>query len=90
MQRSGEAISVTEVSREARKIFELLRKGRQERFVVLKNNTPTAVMLSVKTFEKLLDELEYLRLESVARKRLRSLGRVKTLSHRAMMRRFAS
>ena len=79
---------MTEVSREARKIFEQLRNGRQERFVVLKNNTPAAVMLSIKTFEKLLDELEDLRLERMARQRLRSLGRVKTLSHRAMMRRF--
>ena len=89
MQRSGEAISVTEVSREARRIFEQLRKGRQERFVVLKNNTPAAVMLSIKTFERMLDELDDLRLQSVARRRLRSLSRVKTLSHRAMMRRFA-
>jgi len=90
MQRSGEAISVTEVSREARRIFEQLRKERQERFVVLKNNTPAAVMLSIRTFEKLLDELQDLRLERVARRRLRSLRRVKTLTHRAMMRRFAS
>ena len=80
---------MTRVSRDARVIFERLLKGKQDRFLVLKNNAPAAVMLSVKTFEALLDELEDLRLESVARKRLRSLGGVKTLSHRAMMRRFA-
>jgi antitoxin StbD len=89
MQRSLDAVSVTKLSREARDIFERLRKGRQDRLVVMRNNAPAAVLLSVKTFQALLDELEDLRLESVARKRLRSLGRVKTFSHRVMMRGFA-
>ena len=88
MHRAGEAVSVTKVSREARDIFEKLRKGQRDRFVVLKNNSPAAVMLSVRAFEALLDEMDDLRMESVARRRLRSLGRVKTISHHAMMRRF--
>ena len=74
LERASQAVSVTQVSREARAIFEKLRRGRQHRFVVLKNNVPAAVMLSVKSFEALLDELEDLRLESLARRRLRSLA----------------
>ena len=80
---------MTKVSREARDIFEKLRKGHRDRFVVLKNNAPAAVMLSVRAFEALLDEMDDLRMESVARRRLRSLSGAKTISHRAMMRRFA-
>jgi antitoxin StbD len=89
MHRASEAVSVTKVSREARDIFEKLCKDQLDRYVVLKNNTPTAVMLSIRAFEALLDEMDDLRMEGVARRRLRSLGRVKTVSHRAMMRRFA-
>jgi len=89
MQRAVEALSVTRVSREARAIFEKLRDGQRDFFVVLKNNSPAAVMLSVRAFEALLDEMDDLRMESVVRRRLRSLGRVKTISHHAMMRRFA-
>jgi antitoxin StbD len=88
LKRAVEAVSVTQVSREACAIFEKLRKGQRDWFVVLQNNTPAAVMLSVRAFEALLDELDDLRTESVARRR-RALGRVKTVSHRAMMRRFA-
>ena len=89
MQRAVEAVSVTQVSREACAIFEKLRKGQRDRFVVLQNNTPIAVMLSVRAFEALLDEMDDLGVESVARRRLPSLDRNKTMRHPAMMRRFA-
>jgi antitoxin StbD len=89
MQKATEAVSVTDVSREARDIFEKLRSGQRDWFVVRKNSTPTAVILSIRAFEALLDEMDDLRMESVARRRLRSLGHVKTINHSAMMRRFA-
>jgi len=57
--------------------------------VVLKNKAPAAVILSVRAFKALLDEMDDPRMETVARKRLRSLSSVKTANHRAMMRRFA-
>jgi len=58
--------------------------------VVFQNNAPAAVILSVRAFEALLDEMDELREESVARRRLLSLGYVKTARHQAMMRRFAT
>jgi antitoxin StbD len=88
MDSSRQTVSVTKLLRDARDIFEGLRQGRRAPIVVLRNNAPVPVLLSVKTFEALLNELDNLRLESAARKRLRSLGGVKSISHRAMMRRF--
>jgi antitoxin StbD len=90
LDSAEQAVSVTQVSRGAKGIFERLRKGQAERLVVMKNNAPAAVMLSVKAFEALMEEVEDLRLEAVARRRLRTLDRSKTLSHREMMRRFGS
>jgi len=65
-----------------------LSSGEQDRFVVLKNNSPAAVLLSVEAFEALTDELEDLRIDPLARRRMRTLDPAKTLSHRQMMRRF--
>jgi len=66
-----------------------LRSSQRDWFVVRKNRTPIAVILSVRAFEALLDEMDDLRIESVARRRLHSLGRTETIGHRAMMCRFA-
>jgi antitoxin StbD len=89
MQKATEAISVTDVSREARDIFEKLRSGQRDWFVVRKNSTPIAVILSVRAFAALFDEIDDLRMESVARRRLHLLGRTQTIGHRAMTCRFA-
>jgi antitoxin StbD len=89
LKRTVEAVPITQASRKTRALFEKLRTGQRDRFVVFQNNTPAAVILSVRAFEALLDEMDELREENVARRRLRSLGHVRTARHQAMMRRFA-
>lgn len=89
LERADQAISVTQVARSAKEILRRLSSGKQERLLVLKNNAPAAVLLSVPAFEALMDELEDLRIEAVARRRLRDLKPTKTLSHAQMMRRYA-
>ena len=49
---------------------------------------PAGVVLSVRAFEALLDEIDDLRVEALARRRLKTLDRAKTISHADMMRRF--
>lgn len=90
LERANQAVSVTKVSRSAREIFEKLRRGEQNRLLVLKNNAPAAVLLSVEAFEALMDELDDLRVSAVARDRLGTLNRVKTLTHKEMMKRFGA
>ena len=80
-------VSVTKVARSGKQIFETLRKSEQDRLVVLKHNEPAAVMLSIPAFEALMDELDDLRIEAVARRRLRTLNPAKTLTYRKMMNR---
>ncbi len=88
MEKASQAVSITQVSRSAKEILEKLTRGGQDRFVVLKNNAPAAVLLSVPAFEALMDELDDLRVEATARARRRTLRRGRTLSHKQMMRRF--
>ena len=89
LERSDQAISVTEVSRSAKTIFDRLCSGKQEKYVVMRNNAPAAVMMPVGIYEALMDELDELRVELTARGRLRTFDRARAVSHEEMLRRFA-
>jgi antitoxin StbD len=88
LERASQAVSITRLSRSAKEIFEKLSTGEETRFLVLRNNAPAGVVLGVKTFEALMDELEDLRADSLARERLKSLQPSQTIPHEEMMRRF--
>ena len=89
LDRSDQAVSVTEVSRSAKTIFDRLCSGKQEKYVVMRNNAPAAVMVPVSVYEALMDELDELRIELTARDMLRTFDRTKAIGHEEMLRRFA-
>jgi len=88
LERSEQAVSVTEVSRSAKTIFDRLSSGRQDKYVVMRNNAPAAVMVPVGVYEALMDELDDLRVEMIARDRLTSFDKSKAVSHEEMLKRF--
>jgi antitoxin StbD len=90
MERSDQAVSVTEISRSAKAIFDKLAKGKQDKCIVMKNNMPVAVMLPVDSYEAIMDELEDLRIEAVVRERIRTFDPTKAITHEDMMMRFAN
>jgi antitoxin StbD len=89
LERSEQAVSVTEVSRSAKVIFDRLCSGKQEKYVVMRNNAPAAVMMPVSIYEALMDELDELRVELTARDRLQTFDRAKAVSHEEMLRHFS-
>lgn len=88
LERSEQAVSVTEVSRSAKTIFDRLSSGKQDKYVVMRNNAPAAVMMPVGVYEALMDELDDLRIEMTARDRLANFDRSKAVSHEEMLERF--
>ena len=88
LERSEQAVSVTEVSRSAKTIFDRLCSGKQDKYVVMRNNAPAAVMMPVAVYEALMDELDGLRIEMTARDRLATFDRSKAVSHEEMLERF--
>jgi len=90
LERSNQAVSVTEVSRSAKLIFDRLSSGKQEKYVVMRNNVPAAVMMPVSIYEALMDELDDLHIQLTARDRLQSFDRTKSISHEDMLKRFTS
>jgi antitoxin StbD len=89
LERSDQAVSVTEVSRSAKTIFDRLSSGEQKKYVVMRNNAPAAVMMPVSVYEALMDELDELHVELMARDRVLSFDREKAISHEEMMQRFS-
>ena len=90
LERVDQAISVTEVSRSAKEIFTKLENGKQDKFVVMRNNAPTAVMLPVGAYEALIDELEDLRIERIAMRRMSAFDRSKAITHDDIVKKFGS
>ncbi len=70
LSRTDQAISVTDIARSTKKYFDKLISGEQDRYVVMRNNAPAAVLLPVADYEALLDEIEDLRIERMAIERL--------------------
>lgn len=89
LERSDQAVSVTEVSRSAKLIFDRLCNGEQEKYVVMRNNAPAAVMMPVSVYEAMMDEMDDLHIQLTARNRLQSFDRSKAISHEEMLRRFS-
>lgn len=90
LERSDQAVSVTEVSRSAKVIFDRLCSGKQEKYVVMRNNAPAAVMMPVSVYEAMMDELDDLHIQLTARDRLQSFDRSRAISHEEMQRRFSA
>lgn len=59
--RTNETISVTDIQRRAKEVFERVERGEQEKFVVLRNNEIAGVLLRADRYEALMDELADLR-----------------------------
>jgi len=89
LERSDQSLSLTDLLRSAKDVFERLESGEQDKYVVMRNNAPAAVMMPVAAYEALIDELEDLRIEAVARERLQTFDRKKAISHAEMTKRFA-
>ncbi len=88
VRRSDETISITEVVRSTKNVINKLVSGERNRYVIMKNNSPAAVLLNIHAYESLLDELEDLRIEDVVRNRLQDFDSSQMISHEDMMKKF--
>jgi antitoxin StbD len=61
-----------------------------ERLVIFKDNEPAAVIINVDAYQELLDELDDLRVDAVARERLSTFDKTKAISLSDMQARYAS
>ena len=90
LDRADQAISSTDLQKNARLLLDRIADGRQDRYVVIRDNRPTAVMLPTVRYEALMAELQDLRIDAIARDRVSSIGHVKLVSHADMVARMGS
>lgn len=77
----GRFISVSDLSRGmASKIIQQVGKNK-EQFIVIKNNKPEAVILSIDEYTELLEAKENLELLQMANDRMKGFNQKDTLSH---------
>lgn len=81
-------LSATTLSKKTSATLESLEKGESEKLIILKNNAPKAVLLSMECYEALEEEMEDLRLTALALARLQTFDVKEAISHDAMMERF--
>ncbi len=70
LKRADQAISSTDLQKKTRDLLDRISQGKQDHFVVMRDNRPAAVMMATERYEALIEELEDLRIEAVARARL--------------------
>ena len=90
LERSDQALPITELSRSSKKIIDHLGAGESDKYVVMRNNIPAAVLMSVPYYEELMDLIDDLNLELVASQRLASLDSAGVLTHEEMLKKFES
>ena len=81
-------LSATALSKKTSASLELMEKGEVDKFLILKNNAPKAILMSIDTYEAMQEEMEDLRLATLALSRLKNFKPEEALSHKEMMRKF--
>ncbi|MEN8237245.1 MAG: hypothetical protein ABFQ95_06885 [Pseudomonadota bacterium] len=90
LDRSDQALSVTDFTRSAKSIIDGLVAGERNKYVMMRNNHPAAVLVNVQHYEALLAEIEDLKIQFIARERLKSFDPSEAISHEEMLRHFDS
>ena len=89
MISSKNYLSATALSKKTAATLDTLEQGEIEKLVILKNNSPKAVLVSIDAYEAMEEELEDLRLAALSMARLQTFSADTALSHSEIMDRFA-
>ncbi|BBO67305.1 hypothetical protein DSCA_12350 [Desulfosarcina alkanivorans] len=90
MIRSTDYLSATTLSKKTSATLDALANGDTDKLIILKNNTPKAVLLSMESYEAMEQEMEDLRLMALAMARLDSFNEKKALSHDFILEKFGA
>ncbi|MGS2742511.1 hypothetical protein ACU6TU_02790 [Halomonas sp. LS-001] len=81
LERPEDAVSATVMARTFSARLKEISSRSTDRLVVFKDNQPAAVLMNVQAYQDLVDELEDLRIEAIARDRLASYQAGQAISH---------
>jgi antitoxin StbD len=84
-----EYLSATSLSKKTSATLNRLEKGEADKLIILKNNAPKAILMSMDAYAAMEEELEDLRLAALAMARYQTFDMETAVSHHEMMERFA-
>ena len=82
-------VSATTLSKKTAATLDALEKGETEKLIILRNNAPKAILMSIDAYEAIEEELEDLRLTALALARLQTFNPEEAVSHKKMMEKFS-
>ncbi|CAN5152231.1 hypothetical protein BH24PSE2_BH24PSE2_07340 [soil metagenome] len=88
LENADQVVNSTDLSRKTKTLLDALAGGRRHKLVVMRDNKPVAVILSIKEYEAQQEELADLRLEAIAAERLSRLDRNAAVPHEEIMAEF--
>ena len=81
-------LSATTLSKKTAATLDNLEKSDSGEIIILKNNTPKAILLSIDAYTAMQEEIEDLRLAALGLARLSTFAADGTISHQEMMKKF--
>jgi antitoxin StbD len=85
LDRADQAISSTDLQKNTKTLLDRIASGEQDRYVVIRDNRPAAVLMPTEKYEAIMNELEDLRVEALARDRLATLEKATSIPHADML-----
>ena len=86
--RTENYLSATELSKKTAATLDSLEKSDSGEIIILKNNKAKAILLSIDAYDAMQEEIEDLRLASLAFARLNTFQTNEEISHEEMMKKF--
>ena len=82
-------LSSTQLSKKTAATLKSLESGETDKLIILKNNSPKAILMSFESYEAMEEEIEDLRLTALALSRIQNFNPEETISHKEMMDKYA-
>ena len=82
-------LSSTNLAKNTAATLSSIAAGDTDKFIILKNNAPKAILMSIESYEAMEEEIEDLRLTALALSRIQSFDPGESISHKEMMKKYA-
>ena len=81
-------LSSTQLSKHTAATLNAIETGETDKLIILKNNSPKAILMSVESYEAMQEEIEDLRLTALALSRIQTFNPRDILSHEEMINKY--
>ncbi|MBI9088122.1 MAG: type II toxin-antitoxin system Phd/YefM family antitoxin [Desulfobacterium sp.] len=82
-------LSSTNLAKNTAATLSSIEAGDTDKIIILKNNTPKAILISIDAYEAMEEEIEDLRLTALALSRMQNFDPSESISHEEMMKKYA-